>query len=439
MRRAVLAFLGVVAVVVVLYALVARTAVSVDLTAERSATLSDQTQRVLDAVDRRIEITAFFGRDQIGRVEAATLLARYRAANRRITYRVLDPERVPGEAQRLGISSAGSAAVVDVSEARRVEVAQYAIEIDVTSAIARVLRDTQGKICFTEGHGEQSPDKDLSEAAKVLQANGYTLESIDLLARPRVGRGCNALVIAAPDTRFGDDARAALSSYLRASGKALVLADPDAEGDLTSVTKRWGIRFVDGVVVEGDQGAHLPDDLTAPIVSRYAGGSPIVRGLAPTFFPRVMGVEGKAPKGDPGLTVTELATTSGVSYLDRNDFEEFDPKVDVDGPVSLGAAADDSEVVDGEIVRTRIVAWGDVDFARNAFIQDGGNATLWLQAIDWLTQPEDVVGAVPRFPKVRELELTAARSRYVLFLMAGVIPGLFLIAGAMVWVLRRSR
>ena len=47
--------------------------------------------------------------------------------------------------------------------------------------------------------------------------------------------------------------------------------------------------------------------------------------------------------------------------------------------------------------------------------------------------------AVPNFPKVRELKLTSARSRYVLALTAGIVPGLFLIAGAMVWVVRRGR
>ena len=86
-----------------------------------------------------------------------------------------------------------------------------------------------------------------------------------------------------------------------------------------------------------------------------------------------------------------------------------------------------------------MLAWGDVHFATDAFITDGSNARLWVQGIDWLTQPEDLVTAVPNFPKLRELDLTAARSRYMLFLTAGVVPGLFVIAGALVWALRRGR
>jgi hypothetical protein len=232
-------------------------------------------------------------------------------------------------------------------------------------------------------------------------------------------------------------------AYLRATGKVFLMADPDADGDLTPIGKPWGIRFVRGVVLEGDEGSHLPSDVTAPIVSRYAGASPAVRGLGPTYFPRAMGVDARGT-GDPGLTVAEVAFTSRLGYLDRGKLSSFDPKVDVAGPVALGAAADRSEVerpgtMKARIRRTRILAWGDVDFATNAFIGDAANARLFLQGIDWLTQPEDLVTAVPNFPKVRELKLTQARSRYLLVLNAGLIPGLFLIAGAFVWVVRRGR
>jgi hypothetical protein len=156
-----------------------------------------------------------------------------------------------------------------------------------------------------------------------------------------------------------------------------------------------------------------------------------------------MGVVAK-DTGNPGLSVAELALTSRLGYLDRRDAERFDPKVDREGPVAVGAAADQSEVTHAGtsragILRTRILAWGDVDFASNEFIGDAANARLFIQGIDWLAQPEELVTAVPSFPKVRELDLTEARSRYLLGVTAAIIPGLFLVAGGFVWVLRRGR
>ena len=446
-RRVLASGLALIAAVFVVYALVARTGVAWDLTAEGSATLSDETLRVLDRIDRRVRITAFFPHDAVGRVEAATLLSRYRKANRRISFRVVDPRIYPGEAERLGVVEIGSAAVEDVTDADNLETAQYTIEIDVTSAIARLVRGEQGRVCFTSGHGEPKiagNDQDsLSRAASLLRANGYDTKTVDLLVADHVPTRCAAVVVAAPTNDLSKRARRILSDYLDDNGKALLLADPSSDVDLTPISKPWGIRFVRGTILEGDAGAHLPGDVTAPIVTRYSGGSPVVRGLGPVLMPRAMGVEfGDA--SDPGLSAGPIAMTSPLGYLDRDDLSDFDPDVDVEGPIALGGSADASAVANpgtskARINRTRVLAWGAVGFARDAYITDGSNARLWLQGIDWLTQPEDLVTAVPNFPKLRELDLTAARSRYMLFLTAAVIPGLFVIAGALVWVLRRGR
>jgi ABC-type uncharacterized transport system involved in gliding motility auxiliary subunit len=282
----------------------------------------------------------------------------------------------------------------------------------------------------------------LSEALSILQQNGYHTRSLNLLASPHI-RNCDAVVIAAPTARLSDDAVGALRTYLARRGKAFVMADPDAGANLTPITRPWGIRFRRGIVLEGDASSHLPSDVSAPIISRYAGGSPPVRGLGPTFFPRVMGVEALQTR-NPGLSVNDVAFTSPLGYLDRDDAKSFDPKVDRPGPIAVGAAADDSSVERPEstrprIRRTRLLAWGDVDFASNEFIGDAANARLWIQGMDWLTQPEELVTAVPSFPKVRELNLTEARSRYLLFTTAGLIPVLFLIAGGFVWAVRRGR
>lgn len=447
MRRVLVSLAAFVVVIVAANIGLGRVRTAWDLTAEGSASLSAETRRVLREVDRRIEITAFFSRDAVGRVEAATLLSRYRKENRRITFRVLDPQLAPGEVSRLGVQQIGSAAVQGVDDRDEIEIAPYTIEIDVTSAIARLIRGVDATVCFTAGHGERAHDDTaqagLAQAVSILEDNGYRFRSIDLLASPQVPRDCGALVVAAPIAPLGDDAQRAIRRYLERDGKALVLADPAAEPDLTPIVRPWGVRFLRGVILEADPGSHLPDDVTAPIIRRYGGGSPVVRGVGPAFFPRAMGVDAR-DTGDPGITATGIAFTSRLGYLDRRDPGSFDPDVDREGPVSVGVAADESEVSNpgtdkARVHRTRILAWGDVDFTTNRFIGEASNARLWIQGIDWLTQPEDLVAAVPNFPKVRDLELTAARSRYLLLLTAGVIPGLFLIAGAVLWVVRRGR
>jgi ABC-type uncharacterized transport system involved in gliding motility auxiliary subunit len=447
MRRALAGLAALIVVVVAVNMFVGGLARSWDVTAEESATLSDQTRNVLHHVHKRIEITAFFPHDAVGRVEAATLLSRFRKQNRLISFRIVDPALAPGEAQRLGVSEIGSAAVQQTEGARKTETAQYTIEIDLTSAIARLLRNAPGMICFSTGHGERDVAEEgqsgISQAGRLLLSNGYTIDVVDLLARPVVSAKCTALVIAAPTAVLDPAALRAVRTYLEGAGKAFVLADPHSGADLTPVTSAWGIRFDRGTVVEGDPNSHLPNDLTSPIVHSFSASSPTVRGLGPAFFPGVEAVDA-TPTQNPGLTTTPVAFTTQLSYLDRRDIGRFDEKIDRRGPISVGATADYSEVSQpttksARILRTRVIAWGDVDFATNAFVTEASNAKLFIQAIDWLTQPEELVTAVPNFPKIRNLALTQARSRYILVLMAGIVPGLFLVAGGMVWVLRRGR
>ncbi len=415
-----------------------------DLTAERSATLSQQTLRVLRRLDERVRITAFLPRSAPGRVEAATLLARYRRANRRVSFRIVDPVLAPGESQRLE-APPGSAAVESLGREGKVEIAQAPIEIDLTSAIARLIRETSENVCFTTGRRERAVDdagpEGLAVAAQLLRDNGYAVTTVDLLTAARPPADCDALVIPAPTEELGGSADG-LAAYLRQSGKALVLSDPRAT-DLSPVTSPWGISFERGIVVEVNADARLPGDPLAPIVRRYSEANPGVRGLGPTFFPGVQGVSVNDPDR-AGLSVYAVAETTPTSYLERNLGDgTFDPRTDLEGPVGVGAAADDSEVEGSggraRIRRTRILAFGDVDFASNAFVREASNARLLIQSVDWLTQPEPLLAAVPNFPKVRELELTEARSDYMLYLTTGVVPALFLIAGAFVWVVRRGR
>ena len=200
---------------------IARVRAQWDLTAEGSATLSEQTRRVLDEVDRRIEITAFFPRDALGRVEAATLLARYRRGEP--PDHLPDPRSrlAPGEAQRLGVQEIGSAAVQDRGDRERIEIAQYTIEIDVTSAIARLVRGVDATVCFTTGHGERRARRpirtDSPRRRRCCARNGYARESIDLLATTAVPRVVLGRRRRGAARRSSDEAAARRLSTMRAT------------------------------------------------------------------------------------------------------------------------------------------------------------------------------------------------------------------------------
>lgn len=441
LRRA----LTVVVVLVALSALVTlaeNTRRTYDLTADRSLSLSEQTEQVVDAVRSDVQVTAFVRRDDPGRAEISALLGRYKRLNRRIDVRLLDPEDAPGEASRLGVEPVLGGLVVTRGET--IERSTIVSEQDVTSALARIVRGNRATVCFLAGHGEADPTSmtsdGLTSAATVLTTNGYTVDQLDVLTNPEIPARCTGIVLAAPRNDLAPETSAAIAAYLEQGGRALVLSDPTSAVDLTPVVAPYGLGFLKGFVLEGDDSLRMPGDPFTMVVLRYASTSPVTRRLGPTLFPGAEMVTVDEDSPISGLAATSVLRSSDLAYLETEPAAAaFDPAKDRAGPVVIGGGADLSGNFGGTVRRTRVVAIGDVDWATNAYVNEAGNSTLFVRALDWLTLDEDLVSVSPNVPRLRVLELTESRARYARLLTAGIVPALFLLCGAMVWAVRRGR
>lgn len=415
----------------------------VDLTQDESLTLSDQTRDVVDSLDREVEITLFARRADPGRVEAVSLLDRYRRLDRRIDVEVVDPDEAPGEVNRLGVDPLVGGVVLRSGD--RSELVPFASEGDLTGALARLLRDEPATVCVTTGHGERSlsdgSGRGLTRFGSLLERDGYVVTEVDLLAEPSVPDDCAVVVVAAPTGVLSPDAERALSRWVSDDGRLLLLTDPVARTEvLAGALSDLGMAVEAGIVFEGDADNVVGGDVSAPIVDRYPSASPVARRLAPTFFPVVQEIAVDEDASAGGLTVAGIAETSATSYLERNPLEaEFDPTEDRSGPVTVVAVADRSRVEGDDVRRTRAVVGGDVDFATDDFVGEAGNAQLLRQAMAWLTESEELVAISPNLPRDRPLRLTDARATYARLLSVGVVPGLFLLGGALLWAVRRGR
>lgn len=419
----------------------ARTSRVVDLTAERSASLTDQTAAIAGGVDETTTVTAFLRPDDPERAPAAALLLRYQRLNARIRFRLLDPAQAVGEQRRLGIDPGLGG--VAVARGRKVEVVPTITEQDITGALARLDRGRSATVCFATGHGEAAVADDgpegLSRAAALLEGNGYTVLTIDLLANPEVPAGCTGVVLANPVAPLGD-AASVLASWLEADGRLLVLADPISDVDVSEVVRGLGLSTRRGIVLEGDPAAARPDDPTSPIVRSYSSSHPVVRRLPPTFFPGLQQVVDGESAPDSGLVVSRLAETSPLSYLETEPLTSaFDPATDTGGPISVAVAAERSRLEADAVRGSRAIVVGDVDFASNAVVEQAGNSTFLVRSLDWLTLDDQLVVLSANLPKDRTIVLTRDRITYARFVSLALLPGLFLLAGAVVWAVRRGR
>lgn len=409
----------------------------VDLTEEQALTLSGQTREVLDALDHAVTITAFHRDDAPGRAEAAALLDRYEAANRRIDARVVDPGDVPGEVRRLGIDPTVGGVALESGDT--VETVPSAIEQDLTLGLARLVRGELPTVCLARGHGELDPESELatgfSKGAGLLTDNGYELRSVDLLTGG-VPDGCAALLVVGPSEHLGRSLDR-VDTYLEdTDGRVGVFLEPGFDSGLDGVLGDHGIEVLDGIVVEGDPESVFAGDPTAPLVRRYSSASPVVRNLAPTFFVTVGGLE-VIDEDVPGRTVARLADTSPGSLL-VEDVTAAETE-GTPGPITVAAASETSANRGGRPVRRRVVAVADTDVVSNAFVGEAANGRLLVQLTDWLTVDDDLVSVTANLAAPRPLVLTEARRDYARLLTAGLVPAAHLLAGAMVWALRRRR
>jgi ABC-type uncharacterized transport system involved in gliding motility auxiliary subunit len=83
------------------------------------------------------------------------------------------------------------------------------------------------------------------------------------------------------------------------------------------------------------------------------------------------------------------------------------------------------------------VVFGDSDFASNGWLGIQGNRDLFMNAVNWLAQQENLISIRPRDPEDRRITLTADQQVRIFWLTVFIIPGLILLGGVHTWWRRR--
>ncbi|HXH86226.1 MAG TPA: GldG family protein [Nitrospira sp.] len=415
-----------------------------DLTSEKLYTLSNQTQKIVRGLQQDVNIVRFAKQ----RNQAVDdLLAEYRHLSSRIKFQDVDPDAKPEIAKEYGATQMNQIVVASGPRKQQLEPnfqGAFA-EQDLTSAILKVSSDKEKEVCFVIGHGEKSLSDDgahgYSQVGQELKRENYATDSINLVQSNGVPSRCNVLVIAGPVRSFFPQETAMVSKYLDDGGKVLVEVDPltqdkQSESDLEPIFEKWNIDVGRNLVIDASgMGRLLGAGPAIPLVVDY-GSSPITNDLERTmsFFPlaRTVSIADKS-KSDPQSV--ELLKTSGRSFttprLERE--VRYDPKTDTMGPLSLGVAASNNATEKG----ARLVVFGDSDFASNEAVGQASNGDLFLNAVDWLAQDENLISIRPKKVTNRSVNLTAGGAIALRWLDIFGLPGMVIIVGIVIWWKRR--
>lgn len=414
-----------------------------DLTPNKKFSLSPQTVKLLQSLDRAVTIYDFDR--QGGAPSARDLLDNYGAESRRVSVRYLDPVRDPSLARQLEVRSEGT---VIVASGNRHFQAQTTDEEGVTNALIRVLKGEK-TIYFIQGHGERDLDgsegTDYSEIKRDLGTENYQVKTLVLLEKNEIPPGAAMVAVAGPQKDYLPPETDTLKKFVEDGGRTLFLFD--AGRDLPNLTKLlagWNVTVENDLVVDLNPVARLfgtrPD---MPLIVKY-GSNPIVEPLErfATLFPITRSFRiGKASSGsatDDPLCESSENSFGVVGFNPSMQTVSYREGKDVKGPLTVavaGSLAGGDPKKKGE--EGRFVAVGTSLIAANAYLGFQGNRDLMMNMVNWLSAEEDLISVRPKPPENQHLDLNEQQMRRILFLGVLGVPFLIIVVGISVWWGRR--
>lgn len=434
-----------------------------DFTALAQFTVTSQTKDVLSQLVTPVKALGFFApTDPYGIANYATsLLTEYQNYTDQLSLEIIDPDEHPDQARQYGVTQYQT--VVFESQNRRRLISPREIvqmgtdqqgnpqivgveaEHAFTSAILEVSGTVQKRVYFLSGHGESDINSQAasgySRAKLGLLDNLYKVGTLDLTFTPGIPKDTTALIIAAPQQSLTSSEVEIIEGYLKSGGWVMILTNPDTPPQIKQLVSAWEVDIEDGTVI--DPSSYLTPSIDSPLVPRTRN----FLGLPETYFP---GATAIIPHEETEANIMQraLAWTSQDSWLEKdfNPLEEpeFNEGTERKGPLALGVliAAAPANGAEGETIEetklTRLVVFGDSDFASNQHFYNGNNSDLFLNSVELLTAGTELISIERKVLPFRRLVVGPEAARFINYSSIGLLPLLVLVTGVIIWWRRRQ-
>ncbi|MCB0156418.1 MAG: GldG family protein [Anaerolineae bacterium] len=412
-----------------------RNDVELDLTENHQFTLSPQTVQILGNLDRPVQVIGFFQTGDPRQYLAQDLLERLSDYTTFLSYEFHDPNVEPTLAQSYELSNYG---LLFVSGSRRSEVHTVS-EDAVTSGLIRVTSDQEKRILFTTGHGEpsivDSAPEGLSKVREALEQENYIVETVNLAALSEtLPKESTTLVLAGAERELLEREVTFLTDWVKEGGKLMILVDPLDASPLPDVLAKYGITLGDDLVADSENHIYgfAP---TSPIIVKYPFHE-ITQGLdgSLTFFPLARSLSLVDLPPDLPYEVSPILTTGPNSWAETDVKArtlEYNQDTDKSGPIHIGVVAEDLEL------GTRLVVFGSTDFINNQVLDEVANRDLFMNAVNWVTEEEDLISIRPKDEPNRRVFLTPMQHTMTILTALIFIPAVVFSAGVAMWWTRR--
>ena len=453
----------------------------VDVTATRVFTLSEQTVQILDGMDGLVRANAFFvpneTRSAAARQQAEDLLNEFTRRSNMFSYRFVDPELQRSVAQQYGVTSFPAIVFEDLEDGTLQSTQSFTEQGFVTSIL--IVTGTKQKIVYyLTGHDEAGSTRDLLSGAideengldlaiGGMQRDNYRVLPLNLKQDAAVPDDAAVVVIAGPQKDLDSEEFVALDAYLKNGGRMIALFDPVTPASYNRLISQWGVFLANRhpetneLLSIADAVSNVAGEELTPLLQRAnlqypPSSSPLLQDITiadqidVTFFPEAAAIDTWAPPPElpPSVQIVPIGITTPASWLEANiDEVNYDSDVDRAGSFSVAVVIDANSTLAVDATggiregqqhqQTRIVLFGDSDFAKNKFFASSDNADFFLNSVNWLAGDHELIAIRPKVFPYRELVVTTRERDFIKWSSWFVPPVIMLIIGSVVWWRRR--
>mgnify|MGYP000664008810 CR=1 FL=1 len=402
------------------------------------------------------------------------LAKQYKKVNEKINAEAVDATTRPDLVEKYGIESGSEGIIVECGDKSKVLTSSDLVTYDtttyetisiaeqkLTSSIIAVATDKVPKVYFLEGYSDYKLSNNMTYLGIYLSNEVTEVDTLDVLSTGKIPDDCDTLIICTPKKDFDEIAANAIIDYINSGRNILWLNSAvTSEQNFPNVNKilaLYGVKpFEIGIIRETDSSKMLqgspdiikPDALYSTITKDIAKDSG-VRFINATKINLVSEEELENLK----VNKTELLNASEKSYF-RNNFKiQTDEKSssDVAGKFLVGAELEKTITEANEengtkAVKSKMVIYGENNFTTDypvsnysqvTVFQLANNKDLVLNSIAYLVDRQEDITARKNTGTVsyRATEQEDTIIKCIIF----VVPALIIIAGIIVWIIRRRK
>ena len=443
-----------------------------DWSARQYYALSEKTTNLLADLEYRVDITVFFQEEHLLYSDIENLLEEYQYQSRNIHVEWVDPARDLARTEKLakkyGLTEAqvvvfdigGKSKVVqeaDLAGYRMVKgrrepvMSAFKGEQAFSSAIQGLVQGETPVVYFLVGHDERrvtdfDQTKGYSTIGTLIFRDNLEIKELLLTGEKKIPEDAAVLVIAGPSKVMSSAETEIIEDYLSRSGRVMLLLDALKDAGLEPMLRRWGVALRNDFVLDPantlkGSDVYIRSYYEHPITMRMGGAGArfhLPRSIEPLL------PDDPAAGAEDRPSVVQLAMTSDKSWsetqVDESSAKYDEDSPDLRGPLSLAVAVErgaTQKMLDVQIRPSRMVIFGDSDFVSNGALA-GGDQDLFMSALNWLLDREELMAIAPKPIEEIKLSLTRKQLGNLFWINIAGIPAIAGLAGLLVWFGRRK-